>query len=187
LHDGNLLSLFDNGAIPKVEPYTRPIILKLDLPGKHATVVKSFLHPLRFSSPFEGNLQLLPDGGAFVGWGGVRKVTEFTPSAKVRFELKLPFGDTYRSYRLPWSGHPGGKPAIAVAGDRVYASWNGNTDVASWDVLAGPDADHLGRVAGRPWSGLETMVQLETPAAAVAVRALDASGETLGTSDTVIR
>ena len=187
LHDGNLLSLFDNGAIPKIEPYTRPIVLKLDPAGKHATVVKSFLHPLRFSSPFEGNLQLLPDGGAFVGWGGVRKVTEFTPSAKVRFELKLPFGDTYRAYRLPWTGHPSGKPTIAVVGDRVYASWNGNTDVARWDVLAGPDADHLSRVAGRPWSGLETMVQLETPPAAVAVRALDASGETLGTSDTVTR
>jgi hypothetical protein len=89
----------------------------------------------------------------------VRKVTEFTPAAKVRFELKLPFGDTYRAFRLPWSGHPAGKPAIAVVGDRVYASWNGNTDVARWDVLAGSDADHLSRIAGRPWSGLETMVQ----------------------------
>jgi hypothetical protein len=187
LHDGNLLSLFDNGAIPKVEPYTRPIVLRLDLASKNATVVKSYLHPLRFSSPFEGNLQLLEDGGAFIGWGGVRKVTEFTPDAKVRFELKLPFGDTYRGFRLLWAGHPGGKPLVAVDGDRVYASWNGNTDVARWDVLSGPDSDHLGRVAGRPWSGLETMVQLETPPAAVAVRALDASGRTLGTSDTISR
>jgi Arylsulfotransferase (ASST) len=185
LHEGNLLSLFDNGAIPKVEPYTRPIVLKLDVPHKQATVVKSFLHPLRFSSPFEGNLQLLGDGGAFVGWGGVRKVTEFTPAGKVRFELKLPFGDSYRGFRLPWSGHPAGKPAIAIVGDRVYASWNGNTDVARWDVLAGADADHLSRIAGLPWSGLETMVQLETPPAAVAVRALDASGHTLGTSETI--
>jgi hypothetical protein len=112
-------------------------------------------------------------------------VTEFTPTEKVRFELKLPFGDTYRAYRLPWSGRPGGKPTVALAGDRVYASWNGNTDVARWDVLAGPDSDHLSRVAGRPWSGLETIVQLETPPAAVAVRALDASGKTLGTSDTI--
>ncbi len=185
LHDGNLLSLFDNGAIPKVEPYTRPIVLKLDPATKHAKVVKSFVHPLKISSPFEGNLQLLGDGGAFVGWGGVRKLTEFTPAGKVRFELKLPFGDTYRGFRLPWTGHPGGRPVIAVAGDRVYASWNGNTDVARWDVLAGSDADHLSRIAGRPWSGLETMVQLETPPAAVAVRALDASGDTLGTSDTI--
>jgi hypothetical protein len=187
LHDGNLLSLFDNGAIPKVEPYTRPIVLKLNLANKTARVAESFLHPLRFSSPFEGNLQLLADGGAFVGWGGVRKVTEFTPDAKVRFELKLPFGDTYRGYRLAWTGHPRGKPVAAVAGDRVYASWNGSTEVARWDVLAGPDGDHLSRVAGRPWSGLETMVQLETPPAAVAVRALDASGKTLGVSDTITR
>ena len=34
LHDGNLLSLFDNGAIPKVEPYTRPLVLKLDPAGE---------------------------------------------------------------------------------------------------------------------------------------------------------
>jgi hypothetical protein len=31
------------------------------------------------------------------------------------------------------------------------------------------------------------MVQLETPPAAVAVRALDASGHALGTSDTITR
>jgi hypothetical protein len=185
LHDGNRLSLFDNGAIPKVEPFTRPVVLQLDPARKQARVVKAFLHPLRFSSPFEGNLQLLGDGGAFVGWGGVRKVTEFSPSAKVRFELKLPFGDTYRGFRLRWTGRPGGKPAVAVAGDRVYASWNGNTDVARWEVLSGSDADHLSRIAGRPWSGLETMIQLETPPEAVAVRALDGSGRTLGTSETI--
>ena len=187
LHDGNLLSLFDNGAIPKVEPFTRPIVLKLDPATRRARIVKSFVHPLKISSPFEGNLQLLGDGGALVGWGGVRKVTEFTAAGKVRFELKLPFGDTYRGYRLPWAGRPGGKPAVAVEGDRVYASWNGNTAVARWEVLAGPDSDHLSRVAGRPWSGLETMVQLETPPAAVAVRALDAAGRTLGTSDAISR
>ena len=100
--------------------------------------MKAFVHPKKFSSPFEGNLELLPDGGAFVGWGGVRKVTEFAPAAKVRFELKLPYGDTYRGYRLPWTGNPGGKPAIAVVGDRVYASWNGNADVARWQVSPGP-------------------------------------------------
>ena len=27
----------------------------------------------------------------------------------MRFELKLPYGDTYRGYRLPWTGHPGGE------------------------------------------------------------------------------
>ncbi|MDX6475015.1 MAG: hypothetical protein QOH95_526, partial [Gaiellaceae bacterium] len=99
LHAGGTLSLFDNGAIPKVEPFSRPLVLKLDVGKRRASIVKTFVHPTKISSPFEGNLQLLPDGGALVGWGGVRKITEFTPAGKVRFELKLPYGDTYRGYR----------------------------------------------------------------------------------------
>jgi hypothetical protein len=182
---GGTLSLFDNGAIPKLEPFTRPLVLKLDEANHLATVVKTFVHPQKISAPFEGNLQLLADGGALVGWGGVPKVTEFTPSGQVRFELKLPYGDTYRAYRLPWSGRPGGRPAIALDGDRVYASWNGKTGIAFWEVLAGPDADHLTRVAGHDWAGLETAIQLETPPGAVAVRALDARGHVLGRSETV--
>jgi hypothetical protein len=189
-HDARLradgrLSLFDNGAIPKLEPFTRPLVLKIDETERVASIVKTFVRPQKISSPYEGNLQLLDDGGAFVGWGGVRRVTEFSPGGKVRFELKLPAGDTYRGYRFPWRGRPDGRPAVAIAGDRVYASWNGKSDVAFWEVLAGPDADHLSRIAGHEWAGLETAIQLETPPPAVAVRALDAHGRLLGVSETV--
>lgn len=187
LYPGGRLSLFDNGGIPRVEPFSRPLVLQLDVPRRRARIVKTFVHPAKIASPFEGNLQLLPDGGALVGWGGVRKVTEFGPDGKVRFELKLPFGDTYRAFRAPWRGRPGGRPAVALSGDRVYASWNGNTDVDRWEVLAGPDASRLTRVASRRWEGLETIIQLATPPGAVAVRALDASGRTLATSETVSR
>jgi hypothetical protein len=185
LHPDGTLSLFDNGAIPKLEPFTRPLVLKIDEAKRVASILKTYVHPRKISAPYEGNLQLLGDGGAFVGWGGVRRVTEFSPAGKVRFELKLPYGDTYRGYRLPWTGHPGGRPAVAVVGDRVYASWNGKTDVASWEVLSGPDADHLTKIAGHDWAGLETAIQLETPPPAVAVRALDAQGRVLGSSETV--
>jgi hypothetical protein len=189
-HDARLradgtLSLFDNGGIPKLEPFTRPLVLKIDETERVASVVRTFVHPQKIAAPYEGNLQLLADGGAFVGWGGVRKVTEFAPDGAVRFELKLPYGDTYRGYRLPWRGRPAGRPAVAVVGDRVYASWNGKTDVAFWEVLSGPDREHLSRVAGHDWAGLETAIQLETPPPAVAVRALDAHGRVLGISETV--
>ena len=184
LHPGNVLTLFDNGAIPKVEPYSRPLELKLDLKSKRASIVKAFVHPLKISSPFEGNLQLLPDGGALVGWGGVRKVTEFTPAGKVRFEVKLPFGDTYRGYRLAWNGNPGGKPAIAVDAGHVYASWNGRLGIDHWDVLGGADAGHLVKVATHAWTGLETDIALPDPPHTVAIRAVDAAGRVLGVSDT---
>jgi hypothetical protein len=52
-------------------------------------------------------------------------------------------------------------------------------------VLSGPDADHLTKIAGHDWAGLETAIQLETPPPAVAVRALDAQGRVLGSSETV--
>jgi hypothetical protein len=187
LHGGNLLTLFDNGAIPKVEPFSRAVELKLDVARKKATIAKAFVHPQKLSSPFEGNFELLPDGGAFVGWGGIRRVTEFTPGGAVRFEMKLPYGDTYRGFRLPWEGHPVTKPAAAVDGNTLYASWNGSTDVASWQVLAGDDADELEKVGSAPWRGLETSIALTTDKKVVAVRALDADGDELAESAPVTR
>jgi hypothetical protein len=181
-HGPTTISLFDNGAIPKEEPYTRPIVLKIDPATKTAKILKTYVRPKKLSSPFEGNLELLPGGGAFVGWGGIRKLTEFSPAGRVLFEMTLPYGDTYRGYRLPWTGSPGGKPLVAVAGDRAYARLSGKKRIARWQVLAGPDSDHLAVVASRPWAGLETMIGLETPPKAVAVRALDAAGRTLGRS-----
>jgi hypothetical protein len=185
LHPDGTLSLFDNGGIPKVEPFTRALVLKLDAEEHRATIVTTFVHPQKIASPFEGNLELLGDGGAFVGWGGVRKVTEFTPEGKVRFELKLPYGDTYRGYRFPWEARSTDRPAIGVDGNRVYASWNGKTGLARWEVLVGDDPGHLSTVATKNWSGLETMIPLDKQPAYVAVRALDSSGHTLGDSVTV--
>ena len=186
-HGSTTISLFDNGAIPKSEPYTRPLELQLEPKTHRAKVVKVFAHPEKLLSPYEGNLQLLADGGAFVGWGGIRRVTEFTGDGTVRFELKLPFGDTYRGYRSTWEGHPSNPPAVAVDGDTVYASWNGSTDVASWQVFAGSDPAHLKQIASAPWNGLETAIPVQTSAKLVAVRALDRSGTTIGTSAPVDR
>ena len=186
LHPGNLLTLFDNGGIPRVEPYSRPLEIRIDPATRRATIVRTFLPPQHIASPFEGNLQLLPDGGAFVGWGGVRIVSEFSPSGALRFQMKLPYGDSYRAYRSIWRGRPAAPPTVAVSAGTVYASWNGETGIARWQAVAGPDKTHLTVVGGAPWSDLETAIPVETSSAKlVAVRALDASGDVLGTSPVV--
>jgi hypothetical protein len=185
LHGSDLLTLFDNGAIPKVEPYTRPLELRLDIPKRRARVVKTFVHPRRLSSPYEGDIELLPGGGAFVGWGGIRRVTEFGPDGRVRFELKLPYGDTYRAFRYPWVGRPVDPPAVAADRDTVYASWNGETGIARWEVLGGKDASHLAPIATAPWRGLETAIRVGSLPHTVQVRALAASGRVLGVSAAV--
>jgi hypothetical protein len=184
---GNLLTFFDNGGIPREEPLSRATVLKLDFATMTAKVVRTFVSPYRIASPFEGNAQALPGGGVFVGWGGVRRVNEFGPSGKVRFGLKLPYGDTYRAFRLPWHGDPGGRPAIAVQGGEVYASWNGKVGIRSWQVLTGADETHLSVASTHPWLGLETAMALPAGAKAVAVRAVGADGATLGTSPVIVR
>jgi hypothetical protein len=186
LYPGNLLTLFDNGGDPRYEPYSRPLELRLDFASKRARVVKVFVPRKRIATPFEGNLQLLPDGGAFVGWGGVRIATEFAPGGAVRFQLELPYGDTYRAYRSVWVGRPSLPPRAVAGRGVVYASWNGETGIARWVVLAGPDRAHLEAVGSTAWAGLETAVPARVAAGQVVeVRALDVRGRVLGTSRVV--
>jgi hypothetical protein len=182
---GSLLTVFDNGAIPPAEPFTRPLEIRLDFAHKRATIVKTFLRPKRLLSPYEGNLELLADGGAVVGWGGIPKVTEFAPDGAVRFELKLPYGDTYRGYRFAWNGHPSGLPLVGVSGGMVLASWNGATGIARWEVVGGKDADHLSQIGRRGWQGLQTSIRVAKLPKTIAVRALDADGKVIGTSHPV--
>ncbi len=179
---GSLLTVFDNGAIPPVEKYTRPMEIRLDFRHKTARIVKTFLRPERLLSPFEGNLQLVPGGGAVVGWGGIPRVTEFDRSGKVVFELELPYGDTYRGYRFRWSARPPGKPLIGVSGNDVLASWNGATGIARWQVLGGTDEEHLSPVGRAAWNGLETRIAVGKLPKTIEVRALNAVGRVMGTS-----
>jgi Arylsulfotransferase (ASST) len=183
--------LFDNGAIPPVEKFSRVLRLRLAIRAKRATLVKSYHHPLRLLVPFEGNAQVLPDGHIFVGWGGVPYFTEFDAAGHVLLDVR--FGklhgritgpnqdaDSYRAYRFIWRGHPTDKPAIATRDHKVFASWNGATEVRKWQLV----------VNGQPGStrtktAFENALPLPTEAKRVAVRALSASGTTLGTSKTI--
>ena len=68
---------------------------------------------------------------------------------------------------------------------KVYVSWNGVTEVATWEVLAGPRVDRLGARRSSPRDGFETAMVARTSEPYVAVRAKDRSGRVLGTSKAV--
>jgi hypothetical protein len=68
---------------------------------------------------------------------------------------------------------------------RVFASWNGATEVARWQVLAGSSEDALRGVASKARNGFETEITARTDASLVAVRALGRKGQVLGTSRAV--
>jgi hypothetical protein len=64
----------------------------------------------------------------------------------------------------------------------VYASWNGATTIASWRVLAGVAPGALSPVASGAFAGYETTIPVAGQPPYVAVQALDANGNVLGTS-----
>jgi hypothetical protein len=67
----------------------------------------------------------------------------------------------------------------------VYASWNGATTVAGWRVLAGESENALAPVASGAFSGFETALAVPGAPSYVAVQALDAAGNVLGSSPTI--
>jgi len=189
--DGTV-TVFDNGAAPAVEKFTRVLVLKLDEKRKRATLVRSYRHPKRLLSPFEGNAEFLPDGHVFVGWGGWPYVSEFDRKGRLVFDAYFGHGkqpgedaDTYRAYRLIWHGKPAEPPAIAVAGGKVYVSWNGATEVKRWQVLVGNANDDLTVVAAAAKSGFETAIPFHAKGQFVAVQALDGKGRVIGVSRTL--
>jgi hypothetical protein len=127
----------------------------------------------------------------FVGWGSQPAFSEFADDGRLLFDGRLAKGnDNYRAYRGRWTGRPATAPSVAAepAGGgrvRVFASWNGATEVARWEVLAGPSPDALRPAGGAPRRGFETAVVVPAGARHVAARALAANGAVLGRSKAI--
>jgi hypothetical protein len=191
------ISVFDNGAVPKVHLQSRGIILSLDPQTNTGTLVAQYVHPIALVAGSQGNMQLLGNQDVFIGWGSAPYFSELSPQGQLLFDAHMRGSyQSYRAYRFPWSGAPPGTPAIAAlpsAGGHssaagpltVYASWNGDTRTASWRVLAGASPQRLAPVATAARTGFETAIATPGPQRYVAVAALDASGATLGVSPTI--
>jgi hypothetical protein len=191
-HDSRLqpngtVSIFDNGASPRVHPQSRGVLVDINAAQKAATLLAQFERPTPTVSESQGSMQALANGDWFVGWGQVADFSEFAPSGQLVFDAHFPeHVQSYRAFRLPWRGTPAQPPqfALQAAGfATVYASWNGATSVASWRVLAGPDGAHLAPVVQTPRSGFETTIPLPLGTyGVISVEALDSSGAVLGTA-----
>jgi len=188
--DGTL-TIFDNGATPAVEKLSRGLILELDERAMTASLLRQYTHP-KILSGSQGSMQLLGNGNVFVGWGEAPHVSEFDYSGRMLFDAVL--GEKYQSYRafrLPWTGRPAENPAIAVAAlgsnRTVYASWNGATGLHTWQLLAGTQPDALRPVSSTQSRGFESTLHTTVSAGPYfAVEAFDAVGTSLGQSNTVM-
>src|SRR5215217_1705633 len=189
-HPDGTITIFDNGGVQK-DVQSRGIVVKVDEDDMSATLAGEYTHPDKILAATQGNLQVLPNGNVFVGWGGEPFYSEFGPDGKLLYDASFPSQvESYRAFRFPWKGQPEDRPAVvAEAGpeDRVtiYVSWNGATEVDTWQVLAGGDPDKLEPAGSAPRKGFETAVTMYTSEPHVAVEARDGSGRVLGTSEAV--
>jgi hypothetical protein len=187
--DGTI-TFFDNGVL-KVDDQSYGLVLELDTEKMVAIRVRKYTHPEKVLSATQGSVQVLPNGNVFIGWGSQPYFSEFSKDGELLFSADFPTEtESYRAFRFPWSGQPDDEPAVAAEsgpGEEVtlYASWNGATDVVTWEVLAGPNPGSLQSVASAPSKGFETAITLETTEAYVGVRAKNGSGRVLGTSGAV--
>jgi hypothetical protein len=196
LPDGTI-SIFDNGSLifengtPKAVEESRAIVLKLDEERMRASLVREYTHPDKQYADAAGNMQVLPNGNVFVGWGRGLAISEFSHEGELLFDLRVsPEHRSYRAFRLPWSGSPSDQPACVAERTsenelQLYASWNGATDIATWEVLAGPHPGQLESLGSIPRNGFETAMLVKTSEPYVAVQARHRSGRVLGASTPV--
>jgi hypothetical protein len=192
--DGTI-SVFDNGStvfhdnVPEAVEESRGIVLELDEEQMSASLAREYTHPDKQYAHASGNVQLLPNHNVFIGWGRALVFSEFSKDGELLFDAALPPPNgSYRYFRFPWSGHPTDRPAaVAERANEdeleVYASWNGATEVSSWEVLAGPRPDQIEPLGSVPRNGFETALSVQSPHPYVAVQAKDRSGRVLDTTE----
>jgi hypothetical protein len=134
------ITIFDNHN--DHEPMiSKAMEFSLDEENKIVTLVWDYRNTPDVYSAFMGNVQLLPNGNFFIGWGGVSSpnATEIQPDGTKLFELGFdtPYVN-YRSYRFPWNGYPTWPPTLvvtnSVGGLNLSFSWNGATDISKYDI-----------------------------------------------------
>jgi hypothetical protein len=188
LPDG-AISIFDNGASPRVHSQSRGLVIGLDGRGRTATLLSQFTRPHPLVAESQGNMQALANGDWFIGWGQVPDFSEFSATGALLFDAHLPAAEqSYRAFRAPWSATPAHAPAFTVAGApggerTLYASWNGATGVAAWRVLSGAGTESMQPLTQAPRAGFETAIALpEAIGPYITVQALDASGGVLASA-----
>jgi hypothetical protein len=189
-HPEGIITIFSNGNVTR-EEQSRGIMVEIDENAMCASLAHEYSHPDKLLSANQGSVQVLPNGNVFVGWGSAPVFSEFSHDGELLFSAAFPTeGESYRAFRFPWSGQSTDEPAVATESgseDEVtlYASWNGATEVTTWQVLAGSGPDKLEPLGSAPRLGFETVITLHTTEPYVGLKAMNDSGKALGTTSTI--
>jgi len=203
----DIISLFNDNCcggttmIPPGTPPSHGLLLKLDLSQMTASVHSEYYHSPNLIVATRGSTQTLPNGNVFVGWGQSAYYGEYAaggnsesnPAWNTLYDAQMPGTNyTYRAYRNHWTATPYYPPSIAVQADsstaattRVYASWNGATEVDAWQVFAGATAAALSLIKEASKTGFETAIPVTSRRPYFQVKALNSGQQIIGVSNVV--
>ncbi|GAB7324515.1 hypothetical protein MBLNU13_g08424t1 [Cladosporium sp. NU13] len=163
--DDGIISLFDDSIAQKHHDaaYSQGIIVQLDFVNWIATLLQEYTSRDLIGSASQGGVQLLKrphdDDHIFIGWGASVAFTEHSVSGDLLCETL--FGaswlfyfervSSYRAFKtFDWKAIPSAwDPEARIAGDRIYVSWNGATEVAdlalqAWSTATNTTGDPCG-------------------------------------------
>jgi hypothetical protein len=166
LFDDSCCLIEGSGKFAKPNGFARGLVLRLNQSAHTASLVSSYSHAPKLVVSFLGSMQLLDNGNGLVGWGNQPYFSEYSNSGRQLLDAQWPGKDlSYRAlFTSNWRAIPFYPPSGAIRSKRgettVYASWNGATGVARWQVLGGSSASRLKPVAGSPRTGFETAISL---------------------------
>ncbi|MBD3919333.1 arylsulfotransferase family protein [Paenibacillus sp. PR3] len=197
---GDRISLFDNAysGMPGFPPQSQAhgLILKLDMEKMTAVADRTYYHDPALFVISQGNMQQLPNGNKFVGWGQDPYLSEFAepgntpddPAVNLLYEVQYSNQNlSYRTFKKEWVGLPLNPPNLVVhISDEVaslFVSWNGSTETVAWKVLAGTALDCLQVIVDHAaQTGFETEITVFSEGPFFQVKALDRTGHVIGTS-----
>ena len=195
------ITLFDNHGTDQSPAASRALEFQLDETNRTATLVWYYIHNPPVFTDYMGDVERLADGNTFIGWGSAvvtngyvfSSMTEVTPDDQVVFELTFdqPYV-SYRAFREDWVGIPDSVPDLAftINYNRITLgySWNGATEVASWNLYGGTSPQAMLLVAQSINVGFETQshfTNLLPGECYFQVAAMDKNGVELARSEVV--
>ena len=193
-----MISLFDNAhgdGPPQAEIPTNDIsrgllfALRTDTSPMTADLLQHYDHPRGGISNSRGSMQFLPNENIFMGWTYSSRQSEHTRDGKLLMEAFFRFGEahSYRNYKFPWVGRPSQPPDVDSRGvdkhenapltTMIHVSWNGATDVKTWQLYKSTADGKVMQLLGSTLrQGFETAFNYNGFAAYVILEALDEHG-----------
>jgi hypothetical protein len=174
LPNGDIM-IFDNQGTTENPAPSRAVEYKVDEKKMTATLVWSYTHEPPIFATYMGDVQRMTNGNNFIAWGApyegpgyvIGSMTEIDSNNNVILEITFdqPYV-SYRAFRYQWQGYPDTLPDMAFKNDSsgltLGYSWNGATEVSSYQLYGGSTPQSLSLIDQKPKTGFETQTHLDT-------------------------